>query len=623
VPGVPSTTGHLTVRSAPVAQRTSQPPAPPTARREMGPADADRLTGQRGEVLTAGPAAAGATARRTGPGADAGPADRVRRPTSRPRAPGVADTTGRRPDRAAADDRAGRTAVAAWLVVVVVALAWGTAAIADADVALRAAPVMGHWRWHGDPAVVGAVLVGAAIVAAGPTLAARAPWWAVPWGAGGAAAGWTAALAAADGWHRVTEPLTTRHEYEPFASGIRDLRGFLAGYADGLRTFPVHVQGHPPGPVVLAWALDRVGLGGAGWLAALALAGWGVAVAAALVAARAVAGERAARRAAPALALLPAAVWAGTSLDALFAGLTAAAAALAIVAVTRRSARRVPCQTTFAPRHAGQIRRWLRPRQSTQIGTRVRRCEQQVPICVDRRSARAPSSCVLASDGSDSPWTRRTLPDTALAGAAGLAAGTALLFTYGAALMLLVPLAVGAVLVAAGGRRPAAGAARRQPAPHRGARPVALAAWAAGGVAAMLGMAAAAGFWWPAGVEATGTAYWGGIGRLRPAAYLTLVGNPAALALATGPAVAAGLGVAVARIRTRARAAVRTALLPAAALGAVLVADLSQMSRGETERIWLPFVPWLALAAPGDRRGWLAAQVALALVLQTTLDSPW
>jgi hypothetical protein len=55
----------------------------------------------------------------------------------------------------------------------------------------------------------------------------------------------------------------------------------------------------------------------------------------------------------------------------------------------------------------------------------------------------------------------------------------------------------------------------------------------------------------------------------------------------------------------------------------VLVADLSQMSRGETERIWLPFVPWLALAAPGERRGWLAAQVTVAVVLQAVLDSPW
>jgi hypothetical protein len=53
------------------------------------------------------------------------------------------------------------------------------------------------------------------------------------------------------------------------------------------------------------------------------------------------------------------------------------------------------------------------------------------------------------------------------------------------------------------------------------------------------------------------------------------------------------------------------------------VADLSQLARGEVERIWLPFVPWLALAAPGDRRGWLAVQVAVALALQSLLVSPW
>jgi hypothetical protein len=96
-----------------------------------------------------------------------------------------------------------------------------------------------------------------------------------------------------------------------------------------------------------------------------------------------------------------------------------------------------------------------------------------------------------------------------------------------------------------------------------------------------------------------------------------LAGNPAALALATGPAVAAGLATAL-------RAADRSArLLPGAVLGALVLADLSQMSRGEVERIWLPFVPWLALAAPGDRRGWLVAQAGLALLLQVALVSPW
>jgi hypothetical protein len=64
-------------------------------------------------------------------------------------------------------------------------------------------------------------------------------------------------------------------------------------------------------------------------------------------------------------------------------------------------------------------------------------------------------------------------------------------------------------------------------------------------------------------------------------------------------------------------------VLPVAALAAVAAADLSQHARGEVERIWLPFVPWLALVAPGDRRGWLAVQVAVAIALQAGLRSPW
>lgn len=423
---------------------------------------------------------------------------------------------------------ASRAGVAAWMAVVAVALAWGTVAVADAGVALRAAPLMGRWGWQGGPALLPAVGLAAGAVAWGPRLAARLPWRAVPWAAGAAAVAWTTALAAAGGWGRVTEPLTSRHEYEPFAAGIDDLFAFLAGFTDGLAGHPVHVQGHPPGPVVVAWALDRIGLGGAGWLAALALAGWGLAAGAALVAARAVAGEPVARRAAPALVLLPAAVWAGTSLDALFAGITAAACALAFVAVVRSSPRR--------------------------------------------------------------------------AATAGLVAGAALLCTYGAVAVLAIPLLAGVGLVA-GGRR---GGAR-------------LAAWAAGGAGAVLGLAAAAGFWWPDGLAATGRAYWSGVGGDRPGLYLTVAGNPAALALATGPAVAAGLAAALARMRS----AWRPALLPAAALAAVAAADLSQMSRGEVERIWLPFVPWLALAAPGDRRGWLAGQVAVGLALQSSLASPW
>jgi hypothetical protein len=420
----------------------------------------------------------------------------------------------------------------AWAALVAVAVAWGTVAVAGAGVSLRAAPLMGHWRWQGGAGLLGPALVGLAVVAGGPAVAARLAPRRGPLAAttGAAAVAWIVALAAAGGWDRVTAPLTTRHEYEPFAARVGDIGDLVRHYTAGLAGAPVHVQGHPPGPVVLAWLLDRAGLGGAGWLAAVALAGWGVAVAAAVAAAATVAGDDVARRAAPALAVLPAAVWAGTSLDALFAGVIAAAVVLAALAAARRRA------------------------------------------------------------GS--------------AAAAGAAFGLALLMTYGA-----VPLAaIAAAVIAA-----------VAPAGHR-AR---LLAAAGAGLAGVLALAAAAGFWWPAGLSATEGRYWAGVGAVRPALYTTVAGNPAALALAVGPAAAVGLAAAAARARRRRGRPARADLLPLLALAAVVAADLSQMSRGEVERIWLPFVPWLALAVPGDRRGLLALQVATALTLQAVLASPW
>lgn len=409
---------------------------------------------------------------------------------------------------------------AVWAVLVAAAVGFGTWGIDRAGAQLRAAPLYGDWSWHPGLSLVPAVLVGAAGILWGPTVAARCRWRLVPLASGGWAALWALALAASDGWPAVTAPLTTRHEYEPFAARIDDLGGFVRTYVDQLPDHPIHVQGHPPGPVVVAWLFDRIGLGGAGWLAALMLLAWAAAIALALVAARAVAGEAAARRAAPALALLPAAVWAATSFDALFTALVALPAAAFVLASVRRSV----------------------------------------------------------------PW----------GGLAGVAAGIALLCTYGAGAALL-PCALVALWL-------------RCPARVWGA--------AAVGVAGPLVLAAAAGFWWPGGLAATGDRYWDGIASDRPALYLTVLGNPAALALATGPAVAAGLWAARSRDG-------RVVWLPVAALAAVALADLTQMSRGEVERIWLPFVPWLALAAPGCRRGWLAAQVGVAVALQSTLISPW
>lgn len=59
----------------------------------------------------------------------------------------------------------------------------------------------------------------------------------------------------------------------------------------------------------------------------------------------------------------------------------------------------------------------------------------------------------------------------------------------------------------------------------------------------------------------------------------------------------------------------------------VLLANVSQMSRAEVERIWLPFVPWLLISCallPQRWRMWgLVGQVVTALVVQHLLWTDW
>ena len=68
-------------------------------------------------------------------------------------------------------------------------------------------------------------------------------------------------------------------------------------------------------------------------------------------------------------------------------------------------------------------------------------------------------------------------------------------------------------------------------------------------------------------------------------------------------------------------------LLAGSAFLAIALADVSGMSKGETERIWLPFVPWLLLTTALLPRGWrrvgLGLQVLVALLLQHLLYTSW
>jgi len=428
--------------------------------------------------------------------------------------------------RAAAWPPAAAAAGVGWALVVVAGHLLGDALVArDALVHIGAAPLVGSLDLRLSARVLPALALGAAAVAWAPALAARLRWRGLLAASWAAALGWALALAATDGWDAIAAPLRSRYEQLTAVGLVGSPGRFLETFADALPSYATHVQGHPPGGVLVLWGMDGASLGGAAAAAALAIAAGALTAPAALVAMRALAGEAHARAAAPFVVFTPAAVWIATSLDALYAGVGATGIALFALACTT------------APR---------------------------------RRRRRA----IL------------------LALAAGLVLGAALMLSYGVATLGAVVLAI-----AAGRRRPAA------------------VAWAGAGVAVVLGAFAAARFNWLDGLQATREQYLAGVSRRRPYAEFLVI-SPAAFALAVGPAAAAGL----ARLRDRG-----VWLLAGGALVALAVADLSGMSKGETERIWLPFAPWLlvATAALQRSRGWLAAQVGLALALQLGVRSPW
>ena len=186
--------------------------------------------------------------------------------------------------------------------------------------------------------------------------------------------------------------------------------------------------------------------------------------------------------------------------------------------------------------------------------------------------------------------------DLLAAGGGALLAVTAFL-SYGLVLLVLVPGVV---------------AWRR-----RTVRPVFLALL---GAAPVFELFAAAGFSWMEGVFATRDLYFAGVASDRPYAEFVVV-NTAAFAIALGPAIA----VALTRLRDR-----RLAAVVGGALLAVAVAMVSGMSKGEVERIWLPFAVWIlpvgAVLTTGDdehARPWLALQALTAVVVATFVKSPW
>jgi methylthioxylose transferase len=220
------------------------------------------------------------------------------------------------------------------LVLVVVSL-WGYGLQArGVQLHLGVIPLFGAFRFRPTIGLCSTVVTAAVIVTTGPRLAATLRFRPLLLACWAAAAAWAVALATATGAHRVTAPLTSRFDYWAAMPAVRQLGlgRFVRTYLDRLDTYPVHVQGHPPGLLVLYGALDHVGLTGPGWAAAGVVAIGTSGVVAVLVVARAVAGEDAARRAAPFLVLAPMALFVATTGDAVFLALAAWSVALLVVA---------------------------------------------------------------------------------------------------------------------------------------------------------------------------------------------------------------------------------------------------------------------------------------------------
>jgi len=414
-------------------------------------------------------------------------------------------------------------AVAGWALLIVAGHLLGAALIARQPlVHIGAPPLVGGFDLRLTARVLPALAIAAAAVAWAPSLALRLRWRGLLASAWTAAAAWAVALAATDGPSAIAAPLQTKYEQLAAVPLVGTPGGFLASFTEALPSYPTHVQGHPPGGVLVLWAIDGAGLGGATAAAVLVIACGALTAPAVLVAVRALASEASARAAAPFVVFTPAAVWMGTSLDALYAGVSAVG--IAVFALACKAAR-------------------------------------------GRRAA-------------------------LLALAAGLVLGAALMLSYGVAMLGAIVVAIAVAL-----RRPAA------------------AAWAGAGVTLVFALFLALRFNWFDGLATTREQYLAGVSRRRPYAEFLVI-SLAAFALAVGPAAAGGL----ARLRDRG-----AWLLAGGVLVAVAAADLSGMSKGETERIWLHFVPWLLVATAALRRSrrWLAAQVGLAVLLQVAVRSPW
>jgi hypothetical protein len=424
-------------------------------------------------------------------------------------------------------------------------------------------------------------------------------------------------LALSDGEEGVLEPVRNPTEYWEYQPKLPPLREFLDVYVDKVKWWPVHMRGHPPLFTMVLKLLRWLGLDGPWPVAGLSIAATMAVPMLVLVTVHRLVGPAAVRKLAPFLVLTPYAVWAMTSADIVYSAIGAAVVATVVLAVQSSNRLRrlgwsslagvafaVLMFSTYgavmfsivvlaaalgaAPDVSGQLAGGL------SVGCLAQSAARAAHATQDHRS---PSEAnILGPACAESALRPRKQGRHTEAGPR--------MFTA------LGPSSVKSLSIAA------ATILKRSMSRLRSSRLVEVAVVAAVPIVVVTLTFRHFGFWWLDGAKETKRLYWKGTAQFRTWTYFTLVD-------ATVPLIA--LGPAFVHAITRLRG--RLWWLVGGALLAIIASTASQISKGEIERIWLIFYPWMLVAAVAlpkrQVRWWLGAQLVLTVILQMGLLSKW
>jgi hypothetical protein len=230
--------------------------------------------------------------------------------------------------------------VALAVVVLLIAAAFiDGAVLLTQDVPLyvwRAPPLFAKWLPHAGLTTPAALAIAVLVIGYGPLVAGRLSWGRLLLISYAASLLWVFALGLVDGWPRLAGLFDRSNEYLTEVRSAPPLLQLLPTFTDRIVKAPsswvTQVAGHPPGALEFFVLLDRLGLTGGGWAAAVCMIAGSSACVAVAITVQTVAGERLARQAVPYLVLVPAALWIGVSADAFFMAVSAWGIALLAVA---------------------------------------------------------------------------------------------------------------------------------------------------------------------------------------------------------------------------------------------------------------------------------------------------